>query len=193
MYAELPTSVQNKPFIRLVSETLIEKISQTTSPSGLVTIFPIPATPSLATAQSGIVLVDISDPGNMGTLIRTCVALGKKTVVIIDGADVWSSKVILASAGTLAKASIFQTTWSTLVSQSTLPRSALVVEDGIPLQNAPTLEGLLIIGNEAHGIPESYLAQCTQKVTIEMPGKTESLNAAIAGSIAMYCAWIAKK
>ena len=51
---------------------------------------------------------------------------------------------------------------------------------------------LLVIGSEAHGIPNDWLDDCNDLITLEMPGKTESLNAAVAGSIAMYIAWALK-
>lgn len=176
--------------IRFVPESIMNKISHTQSPSGIVALLRIPPSPDIKNMGDGIVLADIRDPGNMGTLIRSCVAFGKKTIVIVDGADVWSPKVIQACAGTIVYATIFTLSWQELVEQSPVPLHALVVSQGTPLSNAKTLSGLLVIGNEAHGLSEAQIATCTDSVTIEMRAGVESLNAAVAGSIAMYCAWV---
>src|SRR5579885_2522756 len=125
----------------------------------------------------------------MGTLIRTCAAMGKKSVVIIDGTDVWSPKVIQATAGTLAYVTIFQWSWNELLKhKKDIPLCALVVHDGKSPTKKIMESTLLVIGSEAHGIPDTWIKECEYKVTLSMPGNTESLNAAVAGSIAMYIA-----
>src|SRR5581483_10542572 len=65
-------------FITLINEQVLQKITATKTPSGLVAVFPIPAPASPDDLTSGIVLYDVSDPGNMGTLLRTCAAMNKK-------------------------------------------------------------------------------------------------------------------
>ena len=49
-------------------------------------------------------------------------------------------------------------------------------------------DALLVVGSEAHGIPQDWVEQCDEKITLPMPGNFESLNAAVAGSIALYLA-----
>ncbi len=176
--------------IVLVNDSVINKISQTSSPSGLVGVFKIPRSPAIESLEAGIVLAQISDPGNMGTLIRTCAAMGKKTVVIVDGADVWSPKVVQSSAGALALVNIFSWSWAELVkNKGNLKLTGLVVTDGKKPEEVDLKNALLVIGSEAHGISEAWLSDCEERVTIPMSGGTESLNAAVAGSIAMYLAW----
>ena len=65
---------------------------------------------------------------------------------------------------------------------------ALVVKDGTPPDTINFENSLLVIGSEAHGIPTQWAEQCEEKLTLPMPGNTESLNAAVAGSIAIYLA-----
>lgn len=176
--------------ISVVNESVLNRISQTTTPSGYVGLFKIPAKLPLDRISTGIVLANIADPGNMGTLIRTCAALGKKTVILIEGADVWSPKVIQASAGTLAMVDIIYCTWQELVQhKAKLPLIGLVVTGGKDPQELNLDNSLLVVGSEAHGIPEEWLKDCDELLTIPMPGGAESLNAAVAGSIAMYLAW----
>ena len=173
-----------------VSEQVLKKISTTSSPSGMVGVFSLPKESSFEQFSSGIVLVDVQDPGNAGALIRTCAAMEKKTVIFIGGVDPWHPKVIQASAGTIALVNIFQMTWHDVIAhKKNVSLCALVVQGGKKAEELKLSQSLLIIGNEAHGLPETVVAQCEQKLTLAMPGKTESLNAAVAGSIALYLAW----
>lgn len=174
--------------IVLVSDQIMQKISTTTSPSGIVGMFDIPAPRPLTQLTSGIVLANLQDPGNVGTLIRTATALNKD-VVLIDGVNPYNQKVIQSTAGTLALARLFRISWDDLIAhkpQCTL--CALVVEGGTPitLVTHSATPRLLVVGSEAHGLPSAWSAQCDERITLPMPGGTESLNAAVAGSIALY-------
>ena len=175
--------------ITLVSDSVMEKLSQASSPSGIVGIFSIPAEPSAAQLSSGIVLARISDPGNMGTLIRTCAALDLKSVVVIEGVDPWNPKVIQASAGTIGHVNIFRWDWETVIkNKARLLLYALTISGG---QNPSTINrdnALIIVGNEADGIPDAWINECDATITLEMANHVESLNAAVAGSIALYAA-----
>lgn len=172
-----------------VTEPIMKKISFTSSPSGILGIFEIPSQPRTE-LSSGIVLLNISDPGNAGTLMRTCAAMGKKTAIFIEGVDPWHPKVVQASAGTIGSLRIFQLNCEQLIaSKKNLSLCALVVQNGKKSDEINFSDILFVIGNEAHGIPATILEQCEQKLTLDMPGNVESLNAAIAGSIALYLAW----
>jgi RNA methyltransferase, TrmH family len=183
-------NLANDSIITLVPETVMAKISAATSASGLLGVFEIPTQPNFSQLDSGIVLANITDPGNMGTLIRTASALNLKSVVIVDGVDVWSPKVVQSSAGTLAFINIFTPNWQTLVKwKKNNKLCALVVKGGKAPQDIAFERTLLVVGNEATGIPQEWLRDCEEYVTLAMPGKAESLNAAVAGSIAMYLAF----
>ena len=153
-------------------------------------LFPIPAQPSFDTLGAGIILAQVTDPGNMGTLIRTAAAMKVPCLVAIDSADIWSPKVVQASAGSLAQLRIFTMRFEDLVAhKKNIPLNALVVSGGKNPHELDLKNSLLIVGNEAHGIPQAWLTHCDNQVTLPMPGNTESLNAAVAGSIALYLAW----
>lgn len=173
----------------LVSEPVMAKMSQASTPSGILGVFPIPKQPDPRKLGEGIVLAQLTDPGNIGTLIRTCAALGRYSVVAIETADVWSPKVIQASAGTIAAMDIFTLSWEELLKHKrTMNLVGLVASGGQPLaKKIPN--SLLVIGSEAHGIPAHWVDTCDLAVTLPMPGEVESLNAAVAGSIGMYMAW----
>jgi TrmH family RNA methyltransferase len=177
--------------ITLVNKSVMNKISSVTSPSGILGVFKIPSKPSLDKISAGIVLAGITDPGNMGTLIRTCAAMNKKTVVVVGGVDPWNSKVVQASAGTIGLINLFQCSWQELLKHKKKRiLAALVVAGGKSIDTINLHDALLVIGSEATGIPAEWLPDCDEKITLVMPGRTESLNAAVAGSIAMYNAWI---
>lgn len=176
--------------VTLVTEQVMNKISASSSPSGILGVFTIPKNPDLKNLTSGLVLSQISDPGNMGTLIRTCIAMGVKTLVKIEGADIWSPKVVQATAGTIGQVNIFEISWQELIkNKGSLKLCALVVFGGKNPQEIDFTDTLLVVGNEANGIPAEWVHDCQDKLTLPMPGNTESLNAAIAGSIALYLAF----
>ncbi len=174
-----------------VSDAVMKKMSSAITPSGLLAVFALPSKPSPSLLDSGIVLAGVRDPGNMGTLIRTCAAFGKKSVVVIDGCDPFSPKVLQSSAGTIAYTNIFQWSWQELLHyKQRAELIALVAHNGQNPEQITAKNTLLVIGSEAHGIRPEWLSSCEQKVTIPMPGGTESLNAAIAGAVAMHAIWI---
>jgi TrmH family RNA methyltransferase len=115
--------------------------------------------------------------------------MNKNTVVFIESVDAWNPKVVQASAGAIGQVNIFSLTWTELLQhKKNLNLCALVSSQGknpsaINLRNA-----LIIIGSEGHGIPQEWIDQCDERITIPMPGNFESLNAAVAGSIALYLA-----
>lgn len=183
--------VTNKK-VTLVSDHVMEKISQTTTPSGILGVFSIPPKPSLDTLEPGLVLAKIADPGNLGTLLRTAAAMNKRTVVLVSCVDPYSPKVIQSSAGFIAHLDIFRLDWETLVkakNKHKLQLIALVVKGGKNPADISFENALLVVGSEAHGIPEPWLDTCDTLMTIPMPGQIESLNAAVAGSIALYIAY----
>lgn len=174
-------------FIRLVNDTIMKKISTTMEPSGIVCIFKQPDPPSVDALSSGIVLARLQNPGNVGTLIRTCAAMNQTSIVLIESVDPWNPKVVQASAGTIGLVNLFQWDWKRLVhNKNNLQLAALIVKGGASIASIKDTQNLLVVGSEAHGIPAEWVTQCDTSITLVMPGETESLNAAVAGSIALY-------
>ena len=189
MLADAQSIASHTP-ITLVTDAVMRKISTSTTPAGIICIFDIPSIPAWdMLITPGLVLVGLSDPGNIGTLIRTAAALAIKTIILIETADVWNPKVIQASAGTIGMVNIVTCTWQELIAHTRnkkISLSALVVRDGKKPQDIKNKNTLLVVGSEAHGLTAEQQADCDQLITLPMPGGTESLNAAIAGSIALY-------
>jgi RNA methyltransferase, TrmH family len=174
--------------INIINQKILKKISLATTPSGIIGIFEIPQPKDELSA--GVALTQIQDPGNMGTLIRTAAAMKLKTFITIECTDPWSPKVVQSTAGTIGMLNIFELSWKQLIKKKEkLKLCALVVKDGKDEKKLKFKDTILIIGNEANGIPKEWIKECEEKLTLKMPGKTESLNAAVAGSIAMYLAF----
>src|SRR5579863_2422518 len=173
--------------IIIVSPEIMDKISTAQSPSGLLAIFKIFEKNLFDGLSSGIVLAQVTDPGNMGTLIRTAAAMNKKTVVCIETVDPWNPKMVQASAGAIGNVSIFRMSWQELMEhKKNIPVYALVPSEGKHPDNVNLRDALIVVGSESHGIPQEWVEQCDEKITLPMPGNFESLNAAVAGSIALY-------
>jgi len=176
--------------ITLLSEQAMKKIAPTKTPSGMLGVFSIPKQAKPKVINPGLVLAQITDPGNMGTLIRSSIAFDYSQIIIIDGIDPWNPKSVQSSAGTIGFANIIQMSWHELKKHTNRPLlSALVPRKGKEIKIGEKNK-LFIIGNEAHGIPEKWLTDCEELLTLSMPGKTESLNAAVAGSLVLYISTI---
>lgn len=168
---------------QVISDYDMKTISAAKTPSGILAVFKIH--PTTQPVQAGIVCARLQDPGNVGTLIRSCAAFGKKTAVLVESVDPWSPKVIQASAGTIAHVDIHELSWHELIQAQHPSLYALVTHGGTQPTRAHA-SGLFVVGNEANGIPPEWIKDCDEKITLSMPGNAESLNAAIAGSIALY-------
>ncbi len=163
-------------------------IAGTETPQGILAVC---AEPTVRLDKPGRVLIAdaIQDPGNLGTLIRSATAFALDAVVALDGTvDPYNAKVVRASAGTIARIPVLATSWAELEPQLTSWGSELLVAAG-EAGAAPTPKvgpWALVVGNEARGAREAIRGAATGLVAIPMPGRIDSLNAGIAGSILMY-------
>jgi TrmH family RNA methyltransferase len=134
--------------------------------------------------EYGLVLDDIRDPGNLGTIIRTADWYGiNKIIASLETADFYSPKVISATMGSFTRTHIFYTDLTTFLlgTQHTVYGAYLEGDDVHDVNFAPG--GLIIVGSESHGITPALQNSVTQKITIPRYGMAESLNAAIATAV----------
>jgi len=168
-----------------VSPAVLAALSTTVEPQDPVAVVAIPAF-APPNAERTIVLVDVGDPGNMGTLIRSAVALGWRTAVM-GGTDPWGPKVLRAAAGAHFAAPLINVESLDAIRDAGLSTVATIVQGGVrPEEVGAGAAVALLIGSEAHGLPAEIVDGSDWKVTIPMPGPAESLNVSIAGAIAMY-------
>jgi len=139
-----------------------------------------------------IVLVGVSDPGNAGTLLRSAEAAGSAGVVFCAGCvDPFRPKTVRASAGSIFLVPVVEGVEARLVLAALgdhgVPRLGTVARGGVALDQA-ALAGpvAIVLGNEAHGLPEGLERVLDEVVTIPMSGRAESLNVAMAGTLMVF-------
>ena len=166
----------------VVGEEALRRLSSTQTPQSPVAVLEIP-TRGLDASRSLLVAWHISDPGNLGTMIRTAAAFGLDVVVTAGSADPWSPKVLRSGMG-----GHFQTAVVEIDDLASLDvvLVATVMSGGVSARQLPPGRLAILIGSEAHGLPADVVAQAHVRVTIPMTGPTESLNAAAAATILAY-------
>lgn len=134
--------------------------------------------------EFALVLDDIRDPGNLGTIIRTADWYNIKYIIASEEtADFYSSKVITSTMGSFTRASIFYTALEKYLANLSAPIMGAFLEGENVHDFTFGKGGFLVIGNESRGISPQVERFVTQKITIPRYGKAESLNAAIASAI----------
>lgn len=153
-----------------------------------------------AAAPIWMVAQDLRDPGNLGTMLRTCDAVGAGGLILIDDcADPFSAEAVRASMGAVFTQTIAQARWEAFVPWLRGPDGAgadgagvgqLVaasLRDAVPYRGAPYASPcFILVGNESQGLPAAYEAECDLRVTMPMRGRADSLNAAMAGAVLAY-------
>lgn len=188
---EIEVFAKNSSECFCIPDSLFKKISDTQSPQGIIAVARIPENNTVIDLKGRyIALENISDPSNLGAVSRTAEALGVSGIIISDNScDPYSPKVLRASMGTLLRMPvIIFTDFSNQIKNCELKSYACVVDKHAKSINEIdfTDGSLLIIGNEANGITDTTKEVSDALITIKMSGKAESLNAAIAASIAMW-------
>jgi TrmH family RNA methyltransferase len=134
----------------------------------------------------------VQDPGNLGTLIRSCEAAGAAGLFVLEGsADPFNAKVVRATAGGLLSLPILKLRTEAFLNAMSSRGVRLIAtsaQGGVPYKKFDwTRRPLtLCIGNEGEGLPRDIEAACSEKVTIPIQGRAESLNASVAASILLF-------
>ncbi len=169
-----------------VSREVFEYISGEVSPQGILAVIEKPTLPLARPNGSCVFLDGVSDPSNVGAIIRTAVAAGYKDVYLASSADPFNSKCVRASMSGVFRANLYIGDRELLSKVIHLP---IVVADMYG-ENAFTAkvgdEICLVVGNEANGVSEFMRAKAAYTVKIPMENGMESLNAAVSAGILMY-------
>ena len=186
-------AVQNESLIALhpeaelhiVKESELSALSTLQTPNQALLAIHMSEIPSqLPVDEWCIVLDDIQDPGNMGTIIRIADWFGIAHVVCsMESVDVYNPKVIQAAMGGHLRVSIHKTDVKEFVAGTNMPVLAATL-DGKSIYKMDRLRAaVLVIGNESKGVSEDIISLATDKITIPRKGGAESLNAAISTGI----------
>ena len=159
---------------------------------GVLAVVPTPQPAPAAPANFCLLLEDVQDPGNVGSMLRSAAAAGVGQVLLSSHcAFAWSPKVLRAGQGAHFHLDIHEDVdleaWAGAFRASGGALAATVVAGGTDLYAASLRDRLaLAIGNEGAGLSAALLAHATHRLTIPMPGGTESLNAAAAAAICLF-------
>lgn len=180
--------------ITIVSADIMNRLSSTVSPQGIMAIIRRKRYDKYDLYNTYLLLEDIQDPGNLGTLFRSAEASGIEMVIMNRGCvDIYNPKTIRATMGTIYRMPYIlcqdDDEWIDIISN--LLDTGVKIYGGCPDNSTHyadvdmTDRCAIVIGNEGNGISSKTL-RLIDKVNIPMEGEIESLNASVAGSILMY-------
>ena len=176
-----------------VTEKIFHLITDVSTPQGIMAIIEKPAKNDDKIdykAENFLLLDNIQDPGNMGTILRTADSLNMKQIIVSPGsADCYNAKVVRSTMGAIFRVNVIERDLRKVIAEMQKRAIKVFATD---LKTDKTIEDVdysktaIIIGNEANGVSRELLDMSSQKIKIPMPGKTESLNAAVATGIILY-------
>ena len=173
--------------LKIIKEFELEKISSQKHPQEVIALVAIPENTIQSQPFMGVtVLLDhIQDPGNLGTIIRTCDWFGVKNIVCtVDTVDAFNPKVVQSAMGSILRVNVFYTDLIDFIKSHVSTPVYSAVLDGTSIHNVSIDQDcFVVIGNESVGVSEAILKLTAKKISIPRIGKAESLNAAIATAV----------
>jgi len=169
-----------------VTAAELKKISFLKTPQKALALFEIPEDLNKVEAGFQLVLDDVRDPGNLGTLIRLCDWYGIKNLICSkETVDCFNPKVVQATMGSLTRVNLIYTDLSHHLAAQDLPVYAAFMDGKSVYKEGLPQDAILILGNEANGISDVVAENIQHKISIPQFGQstTESLNVAVAGAI----------
>lgn len=169
-----------------VTDAVMKSLSDTVTPYGIAAAVKIPERRFALPAGNAVLLDGVSDPGNVGTVIRTAAATGFE-VFLLDCADPFSGKAVRASMGGIFRTRVTEITEEQAVELVSRTSSVTLDMGGENILakglRAPVT---LVAGSEAHGVRQCVAEKSKLIGSLPMQGGMESLNVAVAAAVAMY-------
>lgn len=171
--------------VKTVSAEELNKITALQHHYNSLAIFKIPGHQFEIKMDEWILLLDdIQDPGNMGTIIRNCDWFGIQKIICSDGCvDAYNPKVVQASMASVGRVQIMEADLEKIIDSTKLPVYGAVLNGKNYHEQDFSVKGFVLIGNEGHGINKALQEKINYPVTIPRKGQAESLNAAIATAL----------
>ncbi len=177
--------------VRLVTPGVLQTVLDPVAPQPVAAIVSKPVATVASLPDKGLILclVEARDPGNVGTLIRSAEAAGAVGVVVAGASvDVSNPKAVRASAGAYLRLPVVvgsdvDVILDELSGSGRMLVATVLDDEAVPYDQAPLANAAVLLGNEAHGLPEQVAARADVLATIPLAGPTESLNLAVAGSL----------
>jgi len=171
--------------VEYAEKDIVDYCADTLTPQGIVAEVKIPVTPDVMRG-SAVILDGVSDPGNAGTIIRTCAAVGVENIIAVNSVDLFSPKCVRASMSGIFSVNVFDVD----------PKRALELSEGRTIFTADMSgesvfsvkadEFCLVVGSEAHGVSGFFRAAADKTISLPMKPKMESLNAGVSCSVILY-------
>lgn len=173
----------------LISDAELKKISQLKTPNKALAVFEIPESQEIDISKLILVLDEINDPGNLGTIIRLCDWFGIEDLICsLNTVDCYNPKVIQATMGSLTRVNVTYNNIQEFLKIYQYPVYGTLLNGENMYKSTFEQKGALLMGNEANGISEEVQKYITHKITIPQFGnikETESLNVATATAICL--------
>ncbi len=180
--------------VQPVADHVLEAMAATRGPQGMVgvaVLAPVDPATALDEATLAVVCVAASDPGNVGTVVRTADAAGADAVLLADHAvDPANPKAIRAAAGSLFHLPVGRGAWEEVAEAARQQGLALVACDhtAATAHHAADLRRptALVLGSEAHGLSRAVVAACDHVVAVPQRGRAESLSLPVAAGVVLF-------
>lgn len=179
-----------EPNVFLLSKPAFSKISDTVSSQGIIAEVKMRPSIDFRITEPILVLDRISDPGNMGTIIRTAAATGFHDIVLIDCADPYNPKTVRSSSGGIFYVDLFPLSIEELFDECKRTNTKIYITD-MAGENVFKMRDIdaryaLVIGNEGGGVSDKMESLSSRTISLPMKSQMESLNAGVSASVIMY-------
>lgn len=180
-----------------VAEKVFVTMSDVINPQGIMAIIKKPENKETEIDFSKdiyLLLDNIQDPGNMGTILRTADSLNMTQIIVSKGSsDIYNPKVVRSTMGAIYRIKVVEVeSLAKTVKEFKKHKIDVYATDlrtDKSIYDVDYKKSAIVIGNEANGVSEEVLKEATDRIKIPMIGKTESLNAAVATSVILYEAY----
>ena len=185
-YPENAEKYLDKGFpVEIAPREIVDYCADSVTPQGVVAEVKIPSPPPKVSGNC-VLLDGVSDPGNVGTIIRTCAAVGVKDVLLVSCADAFSPKCVRSSMSGIFSVNIHDVTRERAL--KLVENKVKIVADmaGENVFSCEVDDFCLIIGSEAHGVSDYFTEKADKIVSLPMRREMESLNAGVSCSVILY-------
>lgn len=183
--------------VYFITEEVEKKLSDTVNPQGIYAVCKkldkILSADTILSNGKYIILHELQDPGNLGTIIRTADAVGIDGIFLTgNSCDIYNPKVVRSTMGSLFRMSMYceediRNVLEIFKEKNIISYAAVIDNDACSLSECKFSNGsVVLIGNEGNGLPDEISSLCDSRLTIKMNGNINSLNAAMATGIIMW-------
>ncbi|MBO7187009.1 MAG: RNA methyltransferase [Clostridia bacterium] len=169
-----------------VTDAVYKSVSDEVSPQGVLAVIKMPDLSPVKTEGKCLLLDGVSDPGNMGTIIRTAAASGFNQIYCINTVDPFAPKTVRSSMSGIFKVKIYSGERQEILKSIDTPLIVASMEGVNAFSFTSPEKFCLVIGNEANGVSDFVKNKADYTVSIPMQNGVESLNAGVSAGILMY-------